>query len=226
MVRYKPSQFTKKELEVMVGVLAVDKGLDFLTGGRINQLSKKAAVAAYRMVVRPVAARAIPSVAGATFGASRLLLTNPYILGGTAIYVGIKERDRIRALLEQGYEIVEEPARQYAAGVEQRTREFMADPVEAFQEAATQRPLFSPSPGRPIPAFFKAKRKPSSFNKAVSKGMNAIKSSTSYGKRGVITNAKKAFALVTKVASAKKKKKKAPKSGIRRKVWNAIGRLR
>jgi hypothetical protein len=56
--------------------------------------------------------------------------------------------------------------------------------------------------------------------------MKTVKKSTSYGKRGVITNAKKAFTLVTKLASAKKKKKKAPKSGIRRKVWDAMKGLR
>jgi hypothetical protein len=71
-----------------------------------------------------------------------------------------------------------------------------------------------------VPAL--RKRAVSKFNKAVSKGMKTIKSSTSYGKRGTITNAKKAFTLVTKMASAKKAKKKAPKSGIRRKVWTAM----
>jgi len=56
--------------------------------------------------------------------------------------------------------------------------------------------------------------------------MKAIKKSTSYGKKGTIRPAKKAFALVTKLASAKKKKKKAPKSGIRRRIWNAMKGLR
>ena len=39
MVRYKPSQFTKRELEIMVSALALDKGLDFLTGGKLNKYS-------------------------------------------------------------------------------------------------------------------------------------------------------------------------------------------
>jgi hypothetical protein len=56
--------------------------------------------------------------------------------------------------------------------------------------------------------------------------MLAVKKSPSYGKRGVIKPAKKAFALVTKLASAKKRKKKAPKSGIRRRIWNAMKGLR
>ena len=69
------------------------------------------------------------------------------------------------------------------------------------------------------------KKKVSKYNKAVSVGMKAVKGSTSYGKKGIITNTKKAVSMANKVASAKKKKKKAPKSGIRRKVWNAMGRL-
>ena len=59
---------------------------------------------------------------------------------------------------------------------------------------------------------YKAKRKKSKFNAAVSAGMKAIKASPSYGKKGTITNAKKAFALVTKVASAMRKGRKAPKT--------------
>ena len=72
---------------------------------------------------------------------------------------------------------------------------------------------------------YKAKRKKSKFNAAVSAGMKAIKASPSYGKKGTITNAKKAFALVTKVASAMRKGRKAPKRGtIRFKVWGAMKR--
>ena len=69
-------------------------------------------------------------------------------------------------------------------------------------------------------------RRPSSFNKAVSAGMRVVKKSTSYGKRGTIKPAKKAFSVVVKLAAAKKKKKKAPKSGIRRRIWNAMKGLR
>ena len=80
-----------------------------------------------------------------------------------------------------------------------------------------------------LPSFLeppRRKRRPSSFNKAVSAGMKAVKKSTSYGGKGVIKPATKVFSLVTKLASAKKKKKKAPKSGIRRKIWNAMKGLR
>jgi len=78
----------------------------------------------------------------------------------------------------------------------------------------------------PIPSLPRPKRKPSSFNRAVKAGMLAVKKSTSYGGKGVIKPAKKAFSVVVKLASAKKKKKKAPKSGIRRLIWNAMKGLR
>ena len=60
------------------------------------------------------------------------------------------------------------------------------------------------------------------FNSAVKKGMSIVKGSTSYGKKGTINNAKKAFAAVTKVASAASKKKKTPKKGITRKIYMGI----
>ena len=220
MVRYKPSQFTKKELEIMVTALATDAGLDFLTGGKLNKYKRKAALAVYRSVVRPVATRAaIPatvSVGRAAFGASRILMTNPYILGATAIYVGVTERERIKQLLDQGYEIV---------------REEVVDPV-LQQTAPGRQELFETMQPRPAPFIpgvieqFRPKRKTSVFNRAVSQGMRAVKKSTSYGGKGKISPAKKAFAVVVKLAAAKKKKKKAPKSGIRRRIWNAMKGLR
>jgi len=60
------------------------------------------------------------------------------------------------------------------------------------------------------------------FNKAIKKGMSIVKGSTSYGKKGTINNAKKAFSAVTKAASAARKKKKAPKTGIARKIYLGI----
>jgi hypothetical protein len=220
MVRYKPSQFTKKELEIMVGVLAVDKGLDFLTGGRLNKLTKKAAVAAYRHVVKPVVTRgvlpAVASVARSGFAASRILMANPYILGGTAIYVGYHERDRIKQLLEQGYEIVKEdvvPAVQpVVEDVLERTAPGREELIDSMM---TPRPIT----GKLFPA--RAKRKPSSFNKAVAAGIKQVKASTSYGKKGVISSPRKAFSAVTKVISKVKKGKKAPTKGILGKVARA-----
>jgi len=219
MVRYKPSQFTKKELEIMVTALAADAGLDFLTGGKLNKYKRKAAIAVYRSVVRPVATRAaIPaavSVGRTALGASRLLMTNPYVLGATAIYVGYQERERIKQLLDQGYEIVEE---RVAPPVQRGISEVMQITEPGRAE------LLAGIGARPITT--RLTRRPSAFNKAVKAGMAVVKKSTSYGKKGTIRPAKKAFSVVVKLAAAKKKKKKAPKSGIRRRIWNAMKGLR
>jgi len=61
-------------------------------------------------------------------------------------------------------------------------------------------------------------RTKSKFNKMVSKGMSTLKSSTSYGKKGVINAPKKAFKAVVAAASAVNRVKKLPKSGMKRKL--------
>jgi len=78
---------------------------------------------------------------------------------------------------------------------------------------------------RTPPPLVVKKRPKSKFNKAIAKGMSVIKSSTSFGAKGKINNAKKAFSAVTKTASAMKKGKKLAKSGIKRKIGLAIRRI-
>jgi len=210
--RYARGDFTRAELMGAVGFLLVDQAIDVATFGRLSKLKGKALFNVVLPLVSKTATRAAPSVGRAAFGASRILMTNPYILGATAIYVGVTERERIKQLLDQGYEMVVDPVLQQTAPGRE----------ELFE---TMGPRAAPLPGI-IEQFRPKPRKPSAFNKAVSQGMRAIKKSTSYGGKGKITPAKKAFALVTKLASAKKKKKKAPKSGIRRRIWNAMKGLR
>jgi len=57
------------------------------------------------------------------------------------------------------------------------------------------------------------KRAMSKFNKSVKGGMSIIRASTSYGSKGTINNAKKAFAAVTKTVSKVWRKKATPKKG-------------
>jgi hypothetical protein len=70
------------------------------------------------------------------------------------------------------------------------------------------------------------KRSKSKFNKMVSAGMKAIKASTSYGKKGTVSNAKKAFSVVTKAASAVTKGHKLPKSGIKRRIMSIMRKIK
>jgi len=212
--RYARGDFTRAELMGAVGILLVDQAIDVATFGRLSKLKGKALTRVVLPLVRRTAVPAAASVGRAAFGASRLLMTNPYILGATAVYVGYQERERIKQLLEQGYEFAEErlptpslptPPSPLIPGVEE---------------------IIIGGPAALTAGAFKPPRRPSAFNKAVSAGMKAIKKSPSYGGKGKIKPAKKAFSVVVKLAAAKKKKKKAPKSGIRRRIWNAMKGLR
>jgi len=75
----------------------------------------------------------------------------------------------------------------------------------------------------------KVRKTKSKFNSAVSRGMKAVKKSTSYGKKGVINAPKKAFKAVVSIASklskAKKKKLKLPKPpkvGISKVIYKSM----
>ena len=59
----------------------------------------------------------------------------------------------------------------------------------------------------------KRKKAMTKFNKAVKAGMKIVRSSSSYGKKGTISNSKKAFAAVTKSVSKARKGGKLPKRG-------------
>jgi len=205
---------TKKQLEIAVGILALDKGVDLVTGGRLNKLSKKILVATARRLV-PFAGRAGVSVAGTALGMSRLAMLNPYVLGATAIYVGYHERERIKQLLDQGYEIIEERL---------PTPSLPSLPTPGIPRPSIPgvEEIILGGPGQMIPRLRPGIRKPSTFNKAVSAGMKVVKKDKAYGGKGKIRPAKKAFSVVVKLAAAKKKKKKAPKSGIRRRIWHAM----
>ena len=98
---------------------------------------------------------------------------------------------------------------------------------QAFEETVVSgleavRP-FMPQSGPPegFEGFGARKKKPSKYNKAVKAAMAAVKRSKFGGPKGKISNAKSTFATVNKTISAKKKGRKAPKSGIRRTIWNA-----
>ena len=69
------------------------------------------------------------------------------------------------------------------------------------------------------------KKRRTQFNKAVSEGMKAVKKSTSYGKKGTINNARKAFTQVTKVASKLNKGQKVGTKGPTGIIKRAIGKF-
>ena len=130
-------------------------------------------------------------------------ITNPYVagaaLGGAALQT------------EPGQELLERAA--------ESGRQTRRDLDMALFEAryGTQ-----PEPGYGIGTGYRAiaatpltvKRKASSFNKAVSAGMKAVKKSKFNGKPGKLTNAKRTFTQVTKTASKIAKGKKVAAKGV------------
>jgi hypothetical protein len=203
MVRYKPSQFTKRELENMVSGLAGAAGLDFATGGALNKYSRSAAIKIAKTVgslgIR-VGAAVLPSVAASTARAALPLVTNPY-LAGTALGLGALQTEPGQQLLQ---------AAEQSGADTRRSLDMALFNIQAQAEE-------------------KVKKTKSKFNTAVSKGMKAAKAGTSYGVKGVLSAPTKAFAAVTKIASkinkAKKEKRKLPAKpkGINaKKIYNSI----
>ena len=88
--------------------------------------------------------------------------------------------------------------------------------------AAHELGLLDPLYERAAPVKKKAM---SDFNKAVKKGVAIVKASPSYGKKGVISNSKKAFTAVTKTVSKARKGQTSPKSAVLKKVFKAAAAL-
>jgi len=221
---------TKEELltgAVIVGV--GEKIIDLITGGKLAKAESKVLWSIIKKA-GPAVARGAVGAVPRVLGTARLIaMRHPYVAAGALIYVGVTEREKVRALLEQGYDIVEErlptPSLPPSPGIPGIEEIILGEGLARRPVSEFLGPPRIPKGFDPM-TLLKRPRRPSAFNRAVSAGMKAIKKSTSYGKKGTIKPAKKAFALVTKLASAKKKKKKAPKSGIRRRIWNAMKGLR
>ena len=101
----------------------------------------------------------------------------------------------------------------------------IASGAEAFGQRMGPERRFIPFPERVVgevieTALVPSRRKKAmtKFNKAVKEGMKIVRSSSSYGKKGTISNSKKAFAAVTKSVSKARKGAKLPKKGVLRKV--------
>jgi len=185
-------------------VLLAKLGLDVVR----NPISRKAAVQVALLAARMVAPVTVP--AAAALGPAL-----PVALGAGLGYAAL-QTDPGQQLLEMAEERGRQDRIRFQSFIESERAQ------EALQRGREVGTIGSPFSVRTV----RARRRPSSFNKAVSAGMKAVKKSTSYGGKGVIKPVKKVFALVTKLASAKKRKRKAPKSGIRRKIWNAMKGLR
>ena len=182
-------------------VLATAVGLDIARPGTSRAAFTRAAQAAVAVVPRvaPPVARGAAGVGRAALGAGTTFARrNPVVATGLGA----------AALQQAGaFDPIEEEIRSRVDDAVQRA---MA-PIEQIRRPIVQQA-----------AVRVAKRKVSKYSKAVKAGMAAVKKSKFSGKPGKITNAKKAFATVNKVASAVNKGKKVAKTGIRGVAARAI----
>jgi len=191
---------SRKDLNT-IGAIAAGFGvLDFFLEGKLGAPISRALKAGGKTVLTrggPAAARFTGATALRAAGTvasvgKTIALRHPVLTAGAVVYYTYQNRDELGGLIEQGYELVQ-PGLQALADLD------------------------APIVGVRIP-----KKPMTTFNKAVKKGMAIVKGSTSYGKKGTINNAKKAFGAVTKVASAASNQRKMPKSGITRKIYLGI----
>jgi hypothetical protein len=207
-------QVSRRDLEL----LAVGFGIaDFLSEGRLTKPISKATKAALRKAA-PAIARGIIRY-GPTVASTAARVTPGPVAAAALGVAAFQNRERITDAAGNVYEKVAPAVQDYGAGVVQRTLDPETYQQERIQPTMGRDVLFQGITGRKTP------RKKSPFNKAVSKGMSIVKNSTSYGKKGTINNAKKAFTAVTKAASAVSKGRKAPKSGIKRKLHTAMSKI-
>ena len=206
-------QVSRRDLEL----LAVGFGIaDFLSEGRLTKPVSKATKAALRKAA-PAIARGIITY-GPTVAKTAVRVTPGPVAGAALGVAAIQNRERIADAAGNIYERVAPAAQEFGAGVIERALDpktyqqpdvGFTQPMDLFAQNLTK----------------SRKKKKTKFNQAVSKGMSIVKNSTSYGKKGTINNAKKAFTAVTKAASAVSKGRKAPKSGIRRKLHTAMSKI-
>jgi putative intracellular protease/amidase len=193
-------KLSKRDLAVIAGLAGA---ADFLAEGRFSAPVARA----LKTVIRrggPTAARFTGATALRAAGTvasvgKTIALRHPVLTAGAVVYYTYQNRDELGGLVEQGYEVLQD---------------FGDITRSKFDEG------IRPITGLGFPKM--PKKRMTAFNKAVKKGMSIVKGSTSYGKKGTINNAKKAFAAVTKVASAASKKKKMAKKGIARKIYMGI----
>ena len=203
LARWARGDFTEADYQGIIGLLIFDQVVDVVTGGKLSALKKKAGL---KIV--------LPLITGGAKLAGRAGLGVASVAGRSALgAIAPIATSPVAAGLGLGYGALQtQPGQQLLEMAEERGR---MDRIR-FEQALTD-------------VSVKAKKTKSKFNRAVSAGMKAAKRGKSYGRTGVITAPKKAFAAVTKTASkinrAKRDNLKLPiKPGNinAKKIYNAI----
>ena len=204
---------SRKDLER----LAIGFGVaDFLTEGRLSAPIARGTKAALKRAAPAIGRALIQYGPRVAITAARV---TPTPLAAAAVgAAAIQNRARIADAAGNVYEMVAPAAQQYAAGVAERVMDPETYSPIGPSPQTMQLERLGIVPSRP-------KKVRSKFNAAVKKGMEILKGSTHYGKRGNINNAKKAFTAVTKAASRVNRGLKAPGKGISRKLHTAMSKI-
>jgi hypothetical protein len=217
--RYARGDFTKRELTTLSGVLLADKAIDLATFGKLNKLSAKAlfrivfpVVTTTGRIAGNVALGAGRVLGSSAIGAAAPIVTNPYV-AGTALGLGALATPPGQALLEAA----EERGRMDRIRFEQGLTDFGVEARSALSAIADL--------NAPIVGIRRSPAK-SIYNKAVSTGMKALKKSSSYGKKGVLSTPKKAFGFVAKTVSKLRRGKKVPSKGASGVVKRSLGNIK
>ena len=182
-------------------LLATAVGLDIARPGT----SRKAAVAAARLVVGGVVAGTPPAARGVASLARR----SP-VGSGAGLGLGFLATPPGEALLEMAAERGAADRRALEQAIDERI--FRATQV-----------IESPTVRGAVKST--VKRKASKYSKAVKAGMAAVKASKFGGKKGTIRSAKSTFGTVNKVVSAVNRGKKVTTKGIRGTIARAARRI-
>jgi len=213
---------SRRDLEIIALALG---GIDFYLEGAltspVSRALKSAAARAKPVATRgaiagvSAAARTLPRFAGTAASVGKTIaLRHPVLTAGAVVYYTYKNRDELADLVRQGYDVVQEAIPEPTPFAS----EFAADPFGASAELIGSRGRI---PGRLMP-----KKRRSVYNKSVSKAMKAIKNSTSYGKKGIISTPKKAFGFVARTVSKLRKGKKVPSKGASGVVKRSLGNIK
>ena len=197
---------TKRDLEVAIAAYGLGR---ILPAG-----STRAAVrAVIPQLVR--AGKVIAPTAGRT--AATLAAANP-VSTGLGLGLAATQTPSGQALLEA--------AAQRGAADRVRAQQMLDEFIftQVTQPAQQAADIFE-SPTIRAQVKRSAKKKVSKYAKAVKAGMAAVKKSKFNGKKGKITNAKKTFATVNRVASAVNKGKKVSAKGVTGVIKRAVGKF-
>ena len=209
---------SRKDLER----LAIGFGVaDFLTEGRLSAPIARGTKAALKKAA-PAIGRALIRY-GPTVAVTAARVTPTPLAAAATGAVLVQNRAAVADLTRQGYQVVAPAIAQAGA----TAIDYGGDVLQRALDPTSFQPMGEPRDLLPLGGPIKrpTRKRLSKFNKAVKAGMTAVKRSKSYGKKGTINNAKKAFSAVTKVASKVNKGAKVSAKGVTGTIARAVRKI-